>query len=44
MATTARSEPVQDETYLPRTDDAEIIDFLTALRDRGSGQPIRGPA
>jgi excisionase family DNA binding protein len=34
-AATARNEPVQDETYLPREDDAEIIDFLTALRDRG---------
>ena len=30
--------PVHDETYLPRTDDAEIINFLSALRDRG-GQP-----
>jgi excisionase family DNA binding protein len=36
--TAAGSEPVADETYLPRTDDAEIIDFLSALRDRG-GQP-----
>jgi excisionase family DNA binding protein len=34
----ARDEPVHDETYLPREDDAEIIDFLSALRDRG-GQP-----
>ena len=25
-------------TYLPRQDEAEIIDFLSALRDRG-GQP-----
>ena len=29
------NDPVQDETYLPREADAEIIDFLTALRDRG---------
>lgn len=35
MAADARSEPVQDETYLPREDDAEIIDFLSALRERG---------
>ena len=34
----ARNEPVHDETYLPRQADAEIIDFLSALRDRG-GQP-----
>jgi len=38
VAATARNEPVRDETYLPREDDAEIIDFLSALRDRG-GQP-----
>jgi excisionase family DNA binding protein len=35
VAATARNEPVQDETYLPREDDAEIVDFLSALRDRG---------
>jgi excisionase family DNA binding protein len=35
MVATARNEPVQDETYLPREDDAEIVDFLSALRDRG---------
>jgi hypothetical protein len=38
MTAAARNEPVHDETYLPRQDDAEIIDFLSALRDRG-GQP-----
>ena len=38
MTAAARNEPVHDETYLPREDDAEIIDFLSALRDR-SGQP-----
>lgn len=38
MAATARNEPVEDETYLPREDDAEIVDFLSALRERG-GQP-----
>jgi excisionase family DNA binding protein len=27
--------PVHDETYLPREDDAEIIDFLSAVQDRG---------
>jgi excisionase family DNA binding protein len=35
MVAAARNEPVQDETYLPRKDDAEIVDFLSALRDRG---------
>jgi excisionase family DNA binding protein len=35
MAATARNEPVQDETYLPREGDAEIVDFLSALQDRG---------
>ena len=27
-------ESIHDETYLPREDDAEIVDFLSALRDR----------
>src|SRR6202035_6071600 len=31
----ARDESLQDETYLPRENTAEIIDFLSALRDRG---------
>lgn len=35
MAASARREPLHDETYLPREDAAEIIDFLSALRDRG---------
>jgi excisionase family DNA binding protein len=35
MASPARSESLQDETYLPDKDAAEIIDFLSALRDRG---------
>jgi excisionase family DNA binding protein len=35
MASPARDEPLQDETYLPQEDTAEIIDFLSALRDRG---------
>ena len=35
MATSARDESLQDETYLPREDTAEIIDFLSALRVRG---------
>jgi excisionase family DNA binding protein len=35
MATSAKNEPVQDETYLPHDDDAEVIDFLSALRNRG---------
>jgi excisionase family DNA binding protein len=37
MAAPAGSESLQDETYLPREDTAEIIDFLSALRDRGRG-------
>lgn len=35
MAAPARDESLQDETYLPREDTAEIIDFLRALRARG---------
>jgi excisionase family DNA binding protein len=35
MAASARDESLQDETYLPREDTAEIIDFLSALRVRG---------
>ncbi len=35
VAAAARNDPVQDETYLPHEEDAEIVDFLSALRDRG---------
>jgi hypothetical protein len=35
MASPARSGPLHDETYLPGEDAAEIIDFLSARRDRG---------
>jgi excisionase family DNA binding protein len=35
MTAPARDESLQDETYLPREDTAEIIDFLSALRGRG---------
>lgn len=35
MAPSAPNQPLQDETYLPNQDTAEIIDFLAALRDRG---------
>jgi excisionase family DNA binding protein len=35
VSTPARDESLQDETYLPGEDTAEIIDFLSALRDRG---------
>lgn len=35
MTVSARDESLQDETYLPQEDTAEIIDFLSALRDRG---------
>jgi excisionase family DNA binding protein len=35
MAVPARDESLQDGTYLPQQDAAEIIDFLSALRDRG---------
>jgi excisionase family DNA binding protein len=31
----AKNEPLQDETYLPREGAAEVIDFLSAMRDRG---------
>jgi excisionase family DNA binding protein len=35
MAVPARNAALNDETYLPGEDAAEIIDFLSALRDRG---------
>jgi excisionase family DNA binding protein len=35
MAAPAGNESLQDETYLPGEDTAEIIDFLSAMRDRG---------
>jgi hypothetical protein len=35
MTTPARGEPFTDETYLPREDAAEVIDFLSALQERG---------
>jgi excisionase family DNA binding protein len=35
MAASARAESVHNQTYLPREDAAEVIDFLSALRDRG---------
>jgi excisionase family DNA binding protein len=35
MAVPARTESLLDETYLPREENAEIIDFLSALRERG---------
>jgi hypothetical protein len=35
MASPAPNQSPQDETYLPDEDAAEIIDFLSALRDRG---------
>lgn len=35
MAAPVRDESLQDETYLPQEDAAEIIDFLSALRARG---------
>ena len=35
MTTPARGEPLTDETYLPREDAAEVIDFLSALQERG---------
>ena len=37
MTAPARDESLQDETYLPREDTAEIIDFLSALRAPGRG-------
>jgi|HubBroStandDraft_1064217.scaffolds.fasta_scaffold147926_2 excisionase family DNA binding protein len=38
MTATARNEPLRDQTYLPREGDAEILDFLSALRERGRQQ------
>ena len=35
MAAPTRDDSLRDETYLPREDTAEIIDFLSALRVRG---------
>lgn len=35
MTASARNEQPHDETYLPREDAGEIIDFLRALRERG---------
>lgn len=35
MTSPARDGPLNDETYLPQADAAEIIDFLSALRGRG---------
>lgn len=35
MGVLAKNESLQDVTYLPREDTAEIIDFLSALRVRG---------
>ena len=35
MGALAKDATLQDETYLPREDTAEIIDFLSALRVRG---------
>lgn len=35
MAMPAHAKPLRDETYLPREDTGEIIDFLSAMRDRG---------
>lgn len=34
MTATARNEPLRDQTYLPREGDAEVLDFLRALRER----------
>ena len=39
MTTPARNEPFADETYLPREDAAEVIDFLSALQERGRQTP-----
>jgi excisionase family DNA binding protein len=35
QARNVQTEALNDETYLPSADTAEIIDFLRALRDRG---------
>jgi hypothetical protein len=38
MSSPAPNQPLQDDTYLPDEDTAETIDFLSALRARGSAQ------
>ncbi len=43
MASPAPHQPLQDETYLPGEDTAEIIDFLSALRDRGRQSALGRP-
>ena len=35
MPAPARDGSLQDETYLPRENTAEIIDFLSTLQSRG---------
>jgi excisionase family DNA binding protein len=35
VVTPARKDGLYDETYLPREEDAEVLDFLSALRTRG---------
>jgi excisionase family DNA binding protein len=37
MTAPARDESLLDETYLPRENTAEIIDFLSVLQSRGRG-------
>lgn len=41
MVAPVRDESLQDETYLPQEDAAEIIDFLSALRPEADRPPIR---
>lgn len=43
MTAARRDEAVHDRTYLPRDGDADIVDFLSALRDRGRQSPVSRP-
>jgi excisionase family DNA binding protein len=35
MVAAARKDALYDETYLPREEDAEVLDFLSAMRSHG---------
>lgn len=43
MASPVSELPLQDETYLPSEDAAEIIDFLSVLRARGRQTAVARP-
>lgn len=43
MVSPMSESPLQDETYLPTEDAAEIIDFLSAMRARGRQMAVARP-